>query len=121
MGETWVCSLGWEDSPGEGKGYPLQYSGLENSMDSVVHGVAESQTWLSNYCYSTLGFLVSQLERLLLSIHLTHGPNISGSYANIVQYSMGLYFCYQKYPQLVSFLLWLSVFILSETFSTLPQ
>ena len=28
-------------SPGEGKGYPLQYSGLENSMDSIVHGVAE--------------------------------------------------------------------------------
>ena len=25
-------------SPGEGKGYPLQYSGLENAMDSVVHG-----------------------------------------------------------------------------------
>ena len=31
-------------SPGEGKGYLLQYSGLENSMDSVVHGVAESDT-----------------------------------------------------------------------------
>ena len=31
-------------SPGEGKGYPLQYSGLENSMDYIVHGVAESQT-----------------------------------------------------------------------------
>ena len=30
-------------SPGEGKGYPLQYSGLENSMDSVVHGVAKNQ------------------------------------------------------------------------------
>ena len=28
--------------PGEGKGYPLQYSGLENSMDCVVHGVTES-------------------------------------------------------------------------------
>ena len=28
--------------PGEGKGYPLQYSGLENSMDCVIHGVAES-------------------------------------------------------------------------------
>ena len=26
-------SLGWEDSPGEGKGYPLLYSGLENSID----------------------------------------------------------------------------------------
>ena len=32
-------------SPGEGKGYPFQYSGLENSMDCiVVHGVAKSQT-----------------------------------------------------------------------------
>ena len=29
-------------SPGEGKGYPLQYSGLENSMDYTVHGVAKS-------------------------------------------------------------------------------
>ena len=28
--------------PGEGKGYPLQYSGLENSMDCVVLGVAKS-------------------------------------------------------------------------------
>ena len=31
-------------SPGEGKGYPLQYSGLENSKDCVVHGVAKSLT-----------------------------------------------------------------------------
>ena len=31
-------------SPGEGKGYPLQCSGLENSMDWIVHGVAESDT-----------------------------------------------------------------------------
>ena len=29
-------------SPGEGKGYPLQYSALENSMDCTVHGVTES-------------------------------------------------------------------------------
>ena len=33
---------GSERSPGEGKGYPLQYSGLENSMDYIVHGAAES-------------------------------------------------------------------------------
>ena len=32
--ETWVQSLGWED-PLEGNGYPLQYSGLKNSMDCV--------------------------------------------------------------------------------------
>ena len=31
-------------SPGEKKGYPLQYSGLENSMDCIVHGIAESDT-----------------------------------------------------------------------------
>ena len=29
-------------SPGEGKGYPLQYSGPGNSMDCIVHGVAKS-------------------------------------------------------------------------------
>ena len=32
--ETWVQFLGREDPPGEGKGHPLQYSGLENSMGS---------------------------------------------------------------------------------------
>ena len=31
-------------SPGEENGYTLQYSGLENSMDGTVHGVAKSQT-----------------------------------------------------------------------------
>ena len=36
-------------SPKEGKGYPLQYSGLENSMDCIVHGVAESRTQLSDF------------------------------------------------------------------------
>ena len=37
-------------SPEEGKGYyPLQYSGLENSMDFIVHGVAKSLARLSNF------------------------------------------------------------------------
>ena len=31
-------------SPGEGIGYPLQYSGLENSMDYIVCGIAKNQT-----------------------------------------------------------------------------
>ena len=31
-------------SPGEGNGYPLQYSLLENSMDCIVHGVTKSWT-----------------------------------------------------------------------------
>ena len=32
-------------SPGEGKGYPLQYSGLENSMNGTV---CESDSWVAN-------------------------------------------------------------------------
>ena len=49
MRETWVRSLGREDSPGEGNGNPLQYSCLENLMDgeawqATVHGVAKSDT-----------------------------------------------------------------------------
>ena len=35
---------GLERCPGEGNGYPVQYSGLENSMDCIVPGVAESDT-----------------------------------------------------------------------------
>ena len=40
---------GFGRSPGEGKGYPLQYSGLKNSMDYIVPGFAKSRTQLSNF------------------------------------------------------------------------
>ena len=36
-------------SPGEGKDYPLQYSGLENSMDCIVYEVARRWTLLSAF------------------------------------------------------------------------
>ena len=39
-------------SPGEGKGYPIQYSGLENSMDCRVHWVSKSQTQLNDFHFS---------------------------------------------------------------------
>ena len=51
MQETGIQSLGWEDSPGEGNGYQLQDSCLENSVDRGpchVHGVSKSQTQLSD-------------------------------------------------------------------------
>ena len=46
MQETRVQSLGWEDSPGEGNGNPLQYPLLENLMDrgalqAAVHVVTK--------------------------------------------------------------------------------
>ena len=48
MQETGVRSLGLEDSLEKGKANPLQYSGLENSMDCIVHEVTQSWTQLSN-------------------------------------------------------------------------
>ena len=58
--KTWVGSLGWEDSPGEGNGNPLKYSCLENPMDrrvwrAIVHGVTKSRTWLSNFLSLMIG------------------------------------------------------------------
>ena len=43
---------GLRRSPGEEKGHTFQYSGLENSMDCIVHGVAKSRTQLSDFHYS---------------------------------------------------------------------
>jgi len=53
---AWDLSLGWEDSPGEGKGYPLRYSGLENSIDCIVYGVAKSWTRLSDFHFHFSGY-----------------------------------------------------------------
>ena len=45
---------GLERYPGEGNGYPLQHSGLENSMDCIVHGVEKSQTRLSDFHFHVI-------------------------------------------------------------------
>jgi len=44
--------------PGDGKGCPLQYSGLENSMDCIVHAVAKSWTRLSDFHFTSYSFTV---------------------------------------------------------------
>ena len=54
-------------SPGEGKGYPLQYSGLENSMDYKVYGVAKSQTRLSDFHFHTPNIGAPQYTRQMLT------------------------------------------------------
>ena len=53
--ETWVQSLGWEDPLDEGKGYPLQCSGLENPMDCIARGVEKSQTRRSDFHFHFYG------------------------------------------------------------------
>ena len=48
----WIPGLG--RSAREGIGYPLQYSGLENSMDCIVCGVSKNQPWLSDFHFLSL-------------------------------------------------------------------
>ena len=55
-------------SAGEGIGYPLQYSGLENSLDCIVHEVAKGRTRLSNFHFH-LVFDVSVISRLMAILH----------------------------------------------------
>ena len=53
-------------SPGEGKGYPLHYSGLKNSMDSIVHGLTKSRTQMSNLHFSFRQiFKINYLDKYL--------------------------------------------------------
>ena len=54
MQGTWGLIPGLGRSPGEGKGYPLQYPGLENSMDSIIHGVTKCQIRLSNFHFQAI-------------------------------------------------------------------
>ena len=54
-------SPGLGRSPGEGKGYSLQYSGLKNSKDCIVHGVAKSRTRLSD-CHFHTFITINRLE-----------------------------------------------------------
>ena len=50
VGKESTCNLLWVGKiPGEGKGYQLQYSGLENSMDCIVLGVTKSWMRLVHY------------------------------------------------------------------------
>ena len=54
-------SPGLGRSPREGKGYPLQCSGLENSMGCIVHGTAKSQTRLSDFHFQVIGILYKSI------------------------------------------------------------
>ena len=73
MGKASACNAGdlgsipeSERSPGEGNGNPLQYSCLENPMDSgawqaTVHGVAKSRTQLSDFTSLTAAIIAREV------------------------------------------------------------
>ena len=89
---------GLERSPGEGKGYPHQYSGLENAMDCIVLGVTESDTteWFSQK-YKTFWFL-SIILCALLSIY-------SNPLSIFNSFFFSFYCCFK-----CSYILWIKVF-----------
>ena len=77
--------LGW--SPGKGKGYPLQYSGLENSMDCTVHGVSRSRTRLSDFYYFVIYQETPSFPVLLVR---RDGSKVK----NNLSLSLSLFFCF---------------------------
>ena len=63
-------------SAGDGIGYPLQDSGLENSMDCIVHGVAKSQTHWATFTFTyDVKYQSSQVDPLLFKHVLPHRPH----------------------------------------------
>ena len=74
MLETWVWSLVWEDSPGEGNGYPLLYSGLENPMEYIAMGSQlVGHNWVT---FTSLHFRVLKSVATILILQLmgkSHG------------------------------------------------
>ena len=74
--DPWVGKIpGLGRSPEEGKGYPLQYSGLENSMGYIIHGVTKSWTGLSDFHFH---FKV-QLSQVAYSWVLVCSSNLTTS------------------------------------------
>ena len=111
-------------SPGEGKGYPLQYSGLENSMDYIVHEVTKSRTRLSDfpfhfhYCLNIYYFVWYILE--CLTSYLSYSAcewswnsiyrYLMPDSIDIYIYSFSFYSCI-SFPQKVAYII--NMFIVS--------
>jgi len=71
---------GLRRSPREGKDYPLQCSGLENSMESIVHGVETSQTRLRDFHSLTHSLTHSQLHPLCFCNPLSPPAYVNSSF-----------------------------------------
>ena len=100
MKETWVQSLGWGRSPGEGYGNPLQYSCLENLMDrgawwDTVHGFAKRQTRLSDWHTVPLPFHLN-LEWSCLYLPKTSCRDLDRNYIQLVSIGVKGYWFFQS-------------------------
>ena len=116
---------GLESSPGEGNNYPLQYSGLENSLDCIVQGIAKSQTWLSDFhfhfhhgsrpselfpkAWSDVTNFLSKIPALLLtSLQFSKGRSLQKHSGYLHNLKSGLIWYHSK-KKITSFFLFLSL------------
>ena len=76
---------GLERFPGERKGYRFQYSGLENSMACIVHGVTESQKRLRDFHFH-MSFHKTKLRLSTISIYISKG---NGKTQSLFSYTSG--------------------------------
>jgi len=109
MQETRVGSLGLEDPLEKRNGHPLQYSCLENSMDrggwqATVHGVAKSQTWLSDFHHYHLLLLLERMKDTACE-EISVSPQLSVNYAIIILFCLchNLFTCLCLSPFIHSF------------------
>ena len=61
---------------GEGNSYPIQYYGLENSVDCIVHGVAKSQAQLSDFHFTSLLIFKKRRDNFIM-VNLYKFPMIT--------------------------------------------
>ena len=88
-GKEYACNA-WDLSsiprlgrfPGEGKGYPLQYFGLENSVDCIVHGVTKSRTWLSDFHLFLFSYKIIKIHLWSSSEVKTLEPHMMAGLSN---------------------------------------
>ena len=84
---------GFGRSPGEGKGYRLQYSGLENSMDFIVNGAAKSWTRLSDFTNNDVGLLKIKKQTNKQKLGLERREvKFQGNYLKFFQKDKGSHF-----------------------------
>ena len=104
-------------SPGEGKGYPLQCSGLESFMGFVVHGVTKSQKPLSDFHFSLT--VVLSLFSLLCSHHhypspeLSNLPHLNSTLKTLTLHSLLHHISSPWWPLLYFLSLWIWLFSIS--------
>ena len=103
VGKESVCNAGDPGlipglgrSPGEGKGYLLQYSGLENSMGCIVHGVAKSLTGLSDFHFLSLS-LSAQRQTQSSSNNYPCEGSTSDSLTSIADFPDSSFFSFQSF------------------------